>query len=99
MYVSRPVRAIRDDPVSDERATLAVTVADDEGERAVRETVARLDGAVTAKRRFGTLVVEIPQSAVADLCRCRGIESVETTAAIGIEPGDAGEDLDPATEE
>ena len=96
MYVSRPVRAIRDDPVAGEVASLAVTVTDDEGEAAVRETLGATGGELVAKRQFGTLVVEVPQAAVADLCRCSGIETVETTAAIGIEPGDAGEDLDPA---
>jgi len=99
MYVSRPVRAIRDDPVSDEFVTLAVTVAGEEGERAVREAVAHAGGDVTAERQFGTLEIDVPQPAVADLCDCRGIEAIETTAAIGIEPGDAGEDLDPSTGE
>lgn len=98
MYVSRPVRAIRDEPVPEESASLAVTVADDEGAAAIRETVADAGGEVVAERQFGTLVVTVPEPAVAALCDCPGIETVETTAAIGIEPGDAGEDLDPDAE-
>jgi hypothetical protein len=93
MYVSRPVRAIRDDPVSGETVRLAVTVTDEGGEQSVRDAVAETDGAVVARRQFGTLVVEVSQAAVAALCDCPGIETIETTAAIGIEPGDAGEDV------
>jgi hypothetical protein len=94
MYVSRPVRAIRDDPVTGETVQLAVTVTDEDGERAVRDAVADTDGTVVAERQFGTLVVEVSEPAVATVCGCSGIETVETTAAIGIEPGDAGEDVD-----
>jgi len=99
MYVSRPVRAIRDDPMPEASASLAVTVTDDEGAAAVRELLADTDGEVVAERQFGTLVVAVAQTTVAALCDCPGIETIETTAAIGIEPGDAGEDLDPGVED
>ncbi|EFW93086.1 hypothetical protein ZOD2009_04462 [Haladaptatus paucihalophilus DX253] len=92
-YLSHPVRAIRDDPMSDESATLLLRLAD----ASVETTTARVEdlgGEVLEELEFETLRVTLPEPAVADLCELDGLEAIETAATIEIGGGDAGEDVD-----
>ena len=91
MYLSHPVRRIREDPVPGEEATLVVTVGSLSGD-ALREAVAALDGEVTATLRFDAYRVRLPQEHVDELCETAGLETVETANAVGY-GGDAGEDV------
>ena len=77
MYLSHPVRRIRDDPVEGETVTLRITAADDE---AADDLADRLDahGVVEKRLRFGGIRMTLPQSSVADVCALDGIESIET---------------------
>ncbi|WP_327052559.1 hypothetical protein [Halomicrococcus gelatinilyticus] len=93
MYVSRPVRAIRDDPTPGESATLLLRLGDADPD-AVRATVDECGGAVTADLAFETLRVDVPEEAVASLCELDGLDAVETDAPLDVGAGDAGEDVD-----
>lgn len=100
MYVSRPVRSIRDDPIVGESVRLLVTLADDLGERssaveaAVRETVAGHGGTVVDELEFDTLVVEVPHETVADLCGLEGLAAIETDDTLSVTLDGAGEDVE-----
>jgi hypothetical protein len=92
-YRSHPVRRMREDPTEGEAVTLRVTAADGADPEALAD---RLDGVGTVEERlrFGALRVTVPQSRLDALCAVEGIEAVETAETMGIEPGDAGEDVD-----
>jgi hypothetical protein len=100
MYVSRPVRSIRDDPVAGETVRLLVTLADDLGERSaaveasVRETVSAHGGEVLADLEFDTLAVEVPHEAVTDLCGLEGLAAIETDDTLSMTLDGAGEDVE-----
>jgi len=94
MYLSHPVRRMRDDPVRGASVSLVVT-GESEDETAVEELEAAVeDTGASVERRlaFGALEVTIPQELIADLCTLSGIESIETTNTVGV-GGDAGEDV------
>mgnify|MGYP000347198287 CR=1 FL=1 len=92
MYLSHPVRRMREDPVEGERVTLVVTAASERSvedlETAIEDTGVR----VTKRLQFGALRVELVQERIDDLCALGGIESVETANTVGV-GGDAGEDV------
>jgi hypothetical protein len=93
MYVSRPVRALREDPTPGESASLLLRLGDaDPG--AVQTSVAECGGEVTAELAFETLSVVVPQEAVDELCDLGGLEAVETDAPLDVGAGDAGEDVE-----
>jgi len=98
MYVSRPVRAIRDDPIQGESITLVVTLADDADRDRVEErieaVVAAAGGELAGELGFGTVGVTVPQTAVADLCSVDGIDAIETDATTLITLDGAGEDVE-----
>ena len=96
MYVSPAVRTIADDPLEDESVTLLVEVDDDDepGVDSVAKRVETLGGSVEDRRRFGTLVVSISQTAVGELCELDGLAVVETDNAVTIDPDGAGEDVE-----
>ncbi len=91
-YLSHPVRRMREDPAEGEEVTLRVTSTDDADPEALAD---RLGGVGTVEEvlRFGALRVTVPQPRLDALCAVEGIESVETAETMGIEPGDAGEDV------
>jgi len=91
-YLSHPVRRMREDPTEGEEVALRVTAADDTDPEALAD---RLDGvgAVEDRLRFGALRVTVLQSRLDALCSVEGVEAVETAATMGVEPGDAGEDV------
>lgn len=77
MYLSHPVRRIREAPDDDETITLRVTAVDDD---AADELAARIDqmGVVEERLRFAGLRVTLPQERLDDICALDGIESIET---------------------
>ncbi len=92
MYLSHPVRRMRDDPLPDETVELVVTVEDEDGLDDV-ETQLRGLGTVEERLRFGSLRVSMPEARVADACAIDGIESIETASTREVAGGDAGEDV------
>jgi hypothetical protein len=93
MYLSHPVRRIRDDPTADETVTLRVTAADADDAADLADRI-RGFGTVEQRLRFGGLRVTLPQERVADLCSLDGIESIETANTFTIDPDGAGEDVE-----
>ncbi|WP_227374067.1 hypothetical protein [Haladaptatus halobius] len=92
-YVSRPVRGIRDDPDLGESVTLLLRLADADPEWAA-DRVDSLGGDVNAELAFETLRVVVPEESVADLCELDGLGAVETAASLGVDAGDAGDDVE-----
>lgn len=90
MYLSHPVRRMREDPVDGESVVLIVTAEDDQD--AVKSAIEQTDAAVTDRLQFGALCVETEQQRIDEVCAVDGIESVETEHAVGM-GGDAGEDV------
>jgi hypothetical protein len=93
MYLSHPVRRMRGDPQAGETASLRVTVAAGADVDALEARIADV-GTVEERLRFGALRVTVDQDRLDDLCALEGIESVETADTLGVDPGDAGEDVD-----
>jgi len=92
MYLSHPVRRMRDDPREGESVTLIVSVDDSGRINKLEADIERIGGTVEKRMRFGALRVEISQEQVDDICSIEGIGSIETANTIGIN-GDAGEDV------
>ncbi|PSQ58582.1 MAG: hypothetical protein BRD23_06475 [Halobacteriales archaeon SW_9_67_25] len=92
MYVSHPVRRIREDPTPGEAVGLRVTAVDDRHADALAGDIAAI-GTVEERLRFGGLRVTVPQARVEDVCTLDGIEAVETASTVAIDAGDAGEDV------
>jgi len=93
MYLSHPVRRMRDDPIDGEPVALIVTAESDDA--AVEDLAERIEatGETVADRlQFGALRVETTEERVARFCELAGVESIETADTIGI-GGDAGEDV------
>lgn len=91
MYLSHPVRRLREDPTEGETVALAVTAADDADTDALVEALTEAGGTVEERLRFGTLRVTVPEPRVADVCALDGIASVETANTLGITGEDDGE--------
>lgn len=103
MYLSHPIRRIREDPVEGEELTVIVRVAaqgpdggvgevtDDAIER-VSDAIAEAGATVEDRLEFGTLRVRVTQEQIDDLCAIEDIASIETDNTIGL-TGDAGEDV------
>ncbi|WP_430638976.1 hypothetical protein [Haloferax volcanii] len=82
MYLSHPVRRMRDDPLDDEVAALRVEPADD-ARAALESRVESLGGSLERELQFGGIVVSLAESAVSDLCELDGIERIETVDTLG----------------
>ncbi|MFC7133178.1 MULTISPECIES: hypothetical protein [Salinibaculum] len=93
MYLSHPVRRIRDDPAEDETVTLRITAVDDDSADALAD---RLDdiGVVEKRLRFAGIRMTLPQERVDDVCALDGIESIETGNTFTLDPDGAGEDVE-----
>jgi hypothetical protein len=94
MYLSHPVRRIRDDPDDDETVTLRITATDEDAADALLD---RLDahGVVEERLRFAGIRMTLPQSSVSDVCALEGIESIETGHTFSIDAeGTTGPDYD-----
>ncbi|ELK45460.1 hypothetical protein G3A49_16535 [Haloferax volcanii] len=82
MYLSHPVRRMRDDPLDDEVAALRVE-PDDDARAALESRVESLGGSLERELQFGGIVVSLAESAVSDLCELDGIERIETVDTLG----------------
>jgi hypothetical protein len=93
MYLSHPVRRIREDPIEGETVSLVLDI-DEEATTldGVAEAVTDCGGRVEDRLAFGSLEVTIAQERVADVCEIDGIDAIETTNTIASH-GDAGEDV------
>ena len=85
MYLSHPVRRIREDPDESETVTLRVTAEDDDAADALADALDDV-GVVEERLRFAGLRVTVPQTNVDDVCALDGIESVETGNTFTIDP-------------
>ena len=83
MYLSHPVRRMRDDPFDDEQAELRIEPTDDEARTKLGEHVSDLGGTVERELQFGGVVVSSPEPDVASLCELDGIERIETVDTLG----------------
>jgi len=93
MYLSHPVRRIRDDPDEGEPVTLRITAAE-ENEAADLADRIRGVGTVEERLRFGGLRVTVGQERLDALCALDGIESIETANTFTIDPDGAGVDVE-----
>lgn len=83
MYVSHPVRRIRDDPIEGETVALVVTAdADGADPETVRDRIEAVGGEVVAELPFGSLEVSAAQEDVDDVCEVSGLARVETANTI-----------------
>ncbi|MFC7128349.1 hypothetical protein [Haloferax chudinovii] len=83
MYLSHPVRRMRDDPLDDAVTELRVEPAADDARAALETRVESLGGSIERELRFGGVVVSLAESAVSDLCELDGIERIETADTLG----------------
>lgn len=88
MYLSHPVRHIRDDPMPGESVSLVVELTGDDRYDTLVATVTDLDGSVDRDLGFSAHLVTLPEPAVEALCALDGIDRIETadTISLGIEP-------------
>lgn len=93
-YVSHPVRHVRDDPVEGETIDLVVRLADDADPERVAAALRDAGGEDVEDRGLGAFVVRVPQPRVATVCDVDGLEAVETTNTLTIDPDGAGEDVE-----
>jgi hypothetical protein len=98
VYVSHPVRAIRDDPQTDESVDLVVTV-DPDAATDPRATVRDLGGTVVAELPYDAVRVRLPEAAVAPLCDAGGIERIETAETLRVAAVDTDPDVDDASDD
>jgi len=91
MYLSHPVRRMREEPIEGETATLVVT-AEEEDHVPALESKLEAIGEGIERLEFGALAVTVTQEDIDSVCAVDGIEAIETEDAVGI-GGDAGEDL------
>ncbi|WP_255246124.1 hypothetical protein [Halolamina sp. CBA1230] len=96
MYLSHPVRRMRDDP-GEETAALVVELADDAEPSELRDTVADAGGELVDEIGFDCWLVRVPEAGVADLCSLPGVVRIETDATLEyavdetVEPDGGGE--------
>lgn len=92
MYLSHPVRRIREDPIAGESVSLVIE-SDPETETAeIVDALEELDIDVEQQLQFGAIRVTVEQETVDRVCEFDGITSIETAAVLGT-GGDAGEDV------
>jgi len=94
MYLSHPVRRMRENPQEGAVVTLIVetTDGDDRTISTVIDAVESVGGTVEKERPFGSLEISIYQEDIADLCSVEGVSALQTDNTIGF-TGDAGEDV------
>ncbi|WP_415378952.1 hypothetical protein [Halosimplex sp. TS25] len=95
MYLSPAVRTIRDDPMEGEPVTLLLEVADEAAVEDVASAVREAGATVEEELEFRTLRVAVDQERVGAVCETGGIETVETSNTLGLDPDGAGEDVRP----
>jgi len=92
MYLSHPVRRMREDP-DDERVVLRVTAEDEETADELAERIENI-GSVEERLRFAGLRVVVEQKRLDDICALEGIKSVETANTFTIDADGVGEDVE-----
>ena len=92
MYLSHPVRRMRENPVEGEAVTLVVRAESPDRTETLEPAIGVVGGTVEAELPYGALRVAIPQERIGDLCTLEGIETIETADVVGL-TGDAGEDI------
>ena len=102
MYLSHPVRRMRDDP-GEETAALVVELADEAEPSGLRGVVDDAGGEVVEDLGFGCWLVRVPEAGVDGLCSLSGVIRIETDATLEyavdetVEPdGDGGSAVDDA---
>lgn len=100
MYLSHPVRRIREAPDADASVALVAELAPEVDPEEFASTVAELDGSVDEELRYDAWRVTVPQPAVASLCAFDGLVRVETadTLTLGVD-AEAADALDDAGDE
>ena len=93
MYLSHPVRRMREDPQPDTPVDLVVTAADDADREDLAAALEAVGAEVEERLRFGALRVSCRETTVADVVALDGIAEVETWATRELAGGDAGEDV------
>lgn len=102
-YLSHPVRRMREDSIESGAVTLVVRVetagtdrsdhgVGDDVVAGVETAIEEMGGSVTKRLEFGTLLVQVRQAQIEDLCSIPDVASIETDNTIGM-AGDAGEDV------
>jgi hypothetical protein len=84
VYLSHPVRRIRDDPTPGESVELVLELAEGAPVAPLRRAVEALDGRVIEELRFADLRVVVPEPAVEDLCALDDVVRVETGNVLGL---------------
>lgn len=74
-YVHREVADVRENPTAGEEIRLLLGVRGSTSD--VGERVRALDGDVVEELPFDSLLVDVPESSVDELCTLEGVESVE----------------------
>ncbi|MEF8786742.1 MAG: hypothetical protein V5A45_12475 [Haloarculaceae archaeon] len=92
MYLSHPVRRIREDPDESETVTLRVTAVDDDAADELADSLDEV-GVVEERLRFAGIRVTVPQTHLDDICAFEGIESIETGNTFSMD-FDTPEDVD-----
>ena len=83
MYLSHPVRRMRDDPFADQTATLVVEL--DAAERSdLDATLDEVDGAFERELQLGSYLVSMPETRVDAFCEMDGLARVETANTLGL---------------
>jgi len=92
MYLSHPVRRIREDPLPGESIGLVVELEDGADPVTFEERVTEVGGTVDERLRFSWRVT-VPQERLDDLLSASDLERVETanTISLGLERDDAEE--------
>ncbi|WP_228546081.1 hypothetical protein [Halegenticoccus tardaugens] len=95
MYLSHPVRRIRDDPTPGESVPLVVERAASADPDAIEEAIADLDGDVDRNLGFDAVLVTVPETSVAALTERDDVARIETanTISLGLDSG-AKDDAD-----
>lgn len=83
MYLSHPVRRMRDDPIDDEDVQLVIEASDEDARDDLEQRLESAGIEVEERLQFGSLLVEVEEATVADLCEFGGIETIETAGTLG----------------
>lgn len=87
-YLSHPVRRIRDEPVEGARVELVVEPGDIAAD-ALTSTVKQLSGTIVRELQFDCYLIDLPETAVDELCELDGLVRIETAETLSVAPRDA----------
>ncbi|PSP79125.1 hypothetical protein BRC81_06565 [Halobacteriales archaeon QS_1_68_20] len=94
MYVSHPVRAIRDDPVPGEEVRLLLRVDEDADPDRVADAASDAGATGEDRLEFGTLRIRVAHEDVTAVCELEGLAAVETARTLEMDLDGAGEDVE-----